>query len=88
MEKEWIQFKTIVPKQGELKSYINAPFMDRANDDPFNSKIIGVVTKAIEVENGYELTVSLFGEYRFEWDQNDHLCTISFDLKSTKTVQS
>lgn len=78
---KWIKCKTIVPKQGDIKSYINKPVLDKLNmDEAKSSKAIGVVTDAKEVEQGYELTFSIFSRYRFEW-VGDSLNAISMEIR-------
>jgi ubiquitin C-terminal hydrolase len=74
-----IQLKTIVPKQGDIKSYVNKPFLNRIDGDPFNSKAIGIITDAVEVENGYKLTIALWkSELVYEWFEDGELSAMSF----------
>jgi hypothetical protein len=78
---DWIKFKTIVPKQGDVKSYINKPVLDKLSLDlTKSSKTIGVITDAKEIEEGYELTVSIHSKYRFEWAGNS-LNSISMEIR-------
>jgi hypothetical protein len=55
-----IKIKTIVPKQGDIKDYINKPFLDRLEGNAFESKAIGIISDAVDVEHGYELTITLW----------------------------
>lgn len=80
MNSNWIQLKTVVQKQGELETYINKPVLDKVSGDS-SSKVIGVITKAVEVGNGYQLTISLFGKHKFEWFEDGELSAISFDTE-------
>lgn len=78
---EFIQFRTIVPKQGNIDSYINKPVLDRISiDHPYESIALGVITDAKEVENGYELTISIFRKYQFEWFENGELSAMYMGL--------
>lgn len=78
---DFIKFKTIVPKNGDINSYINKPFLDRISvDDPFESKAIGVISDAIEVEDGYELTINIFSKYQFEWFGGGELSAMSMGI--------
>lgn len=81
MDNDFIKFKTIVPKEGDIEKYINKPVLDRRSGDPFTHKTIGVITSAIEVENGYELTVRLFGKYGFEWFTDGKLNSMSINTR-------
>lgn len=47
-----IKLKTVILKQGEINSYINEPVLDRVTYNAFDSKAIGIITDAIEVDNG------------------------------------
>jgi hypothetical protein len=77
-----IQLKTIVPKQGDIETYINKPFLNRIDGDPFNSKAIGIITNAVEVENGYELTIALWkNKLVYEWFTDGELSAISFETE-------
>lgn len=51
-------FKTIVSKQGDIKSYINKPVWDK-RENLNDQKEIGTIIKAVEIENGFELTIKL-----------------------------
>ena len=52
--------KAIVPKDGDIESYLNKPVLDRVTEsDPFKTKTIGVITNAVETEQGYELTMEI-----------------------------
>ena len=76
-----IKLKAIVPKEGKIEDYINKPFLDRIENDPFESKAIGMITDAIEVKNGYELTVTLWKqELISEW-LSGQLSAISMEIK-------
>jgi hypothetical protein len=73
-----IKTTTIVPKEGELNSYINKPVLEKLNDDNWEfPKQIGVITSAIEVEDGYELTITLWGEQLKEELMNNEVSTFS-----------
>jgi hypothetical protein len=61
-----------VDKSGDIDSYLNKPVLDRmtrvldlstnsisGNDD---SKVIGVISEAVEMENCFELTLTIFDE--------------------------
>lgn len=74
-----LTLKIIVPKDGELDSYINKPVLDRISYDAFDSKVIGVITNAIEVEDGYELTIMLRNNMQYEWI-NGEVSAISFRI--------
>lgn len=74
-----LTLKIIVPKDGELDSYINKPVLDRISYDAFDSKAIGVITNAIEVEDGYELTIMLRNNIQYEWI-NGEVSAISFGI--------
>jgi|HigsolmetaAR201D_1030396.scaffolds.fasta_scaffold32248_3 hypothetical protein len=66
-------FKTIVPKYGDLSSYIGKPVLDKI--DPIyncDEKVVGVIKEAVEVENGFELTIELFDKtIKYEWINNE-----------------
>lgn len=80
-----ITFKTIVPKQGEINTYINKPFLDRLDGDPFESKAIGVISDAVEVSNGYLLTITLWKQdVVAEWFTEGELSAISFGVKNVQ----
>ena len=75
--------KTIVPKEGDIKTYINKPVVDRVTEsDPFKAKAIGVITGAVEVEKGYELTMEIFGKPNLEFYGNNEV--ISYSIKGKK----
>lgn len=81
MENDWITFKTIVPKQGDIRSYINKPVLNKSSLDlTTSSKVIGVITDAEEVKEGYELTIAIFCKYRYEW-VGDNLNAISMNIR-------
>ncbi|MET3505533.1 hypothetical protein [Halalkalibacter oceani] len=68
----FVKFKTIVPKDGELSSYLNKPVLDRVDlSNTFETKTIGVISDAVEVEEGYELTIQLFSKFQYEWIGNE-----------------
>jgi hypothetical protein len=77
-----MRIKTIVPKQGDLESYINKPFLDRIDGDIFKSKVIGVITDAVEIETGYELTINIFGEFKYEFFEDGQLIAMSTKLRT------
>ena len=74
-----IALKTVVPKQGHINSYLNAPVLDRVNFNGFDSKAIGVITDVIEKEDGYELTIMLGNKMQYEWI-NDKVSAISLGI--------
>jgi len=74
-----LKLKTIVPKQGNIEDYINKPFLDRINGDPFDSTAIGVISDAIEVENGFELTINMFHKSMEMEILNGKISAMSFD---------
>lgn len=63
-------FKTKIDKHGNVESYINKPVVDKfASEIDFTkpivelnpqSKIIGVITEAIELEDCFELTIKIW----------------------------
>jgi hypothetical protein len=80
-----ITLKTIVPKQGNIEDYINKPFLDKIDNDPFHfeSKAIGIISDAIEVENGYELTITIWKQDVItEWFTDGQLSSISFGVNN------
>jgi len=74
-----IVLKTVVPKQGDINTYLNAPVLDRVNFNAFDSKAIGVITDVIEKEDGYELTIMLRNKMQYEWI-NDKVSAISLGI--------
>ena len=74
-----IVLKTVVPKQGDINTYLNAPVLDRVNFNAFDSKAIGVITGVIEKEDGYELTMMLRNKMQYEWI-NDKVSAISLGI--------
>ena len=80
MVKNLMKFKTIVPKQGDIHSYVHKPVINKIEGDPFSMKSIGVISEAIEVSEGYELTIDIKGEYAIDV-HNEELSSISIDIK-------
>jgi hypothetical protein len=78
-----IKLKTIVPKQGKVEDYINKPFLDRLDRDPFKSTAIGIINDAVEVDNGYELTILIWKqEIVTEWFTDGQLSAMSFEINN------
>lgn len=50
---KFIKGKTVVSKVGKLEDYINLPVVK-------DSKAIGVINNATELDDGYELEMTLF----------------------------
>ena len=83
MISNFIILKTVIPKAGDVKSYIDKPFLDRVSEtDPFKSKVIGVIRDAVEIEEGYELTIALFAKYNFEFFDNMEFSAMSIELRA------
>lgn len=83
MEKSFIKFKTVIPKEGVLNSYINSPLTINDYSDPFvpRTKHVGVITEANETEEGYELTVGIFGKFVPEiFPDNKEILSLRMDF--------
>lgn len=67
-----LHIETIVPKQGDINSYFNKPVT-------LNNEVIGVIMNAIEIEQGYKLTMGIWVEKirtTFEFFTNNSLSSI------------
>jgi hypothetical protein len=83
--------KVKVNKNGSLRDYINLPVLDKtvkgfgfSADINDNSKAIGIVTDAEEVDGQYELTATVwdkFVEQHMELYESNKPAAISFEIK-------
>lgn len=76
-----LTLKTIVPKHGDISSYISKPVLDRMTCSTFESKVIGVISHAVEKEDGYELTIVLRNKMQYEWI-NSEVSTIALGISN------
>jgi hypothetical protein len=84
-----IKLKTVVPKQGKIEDYINKPFLDKILEDSFESNAIGIINDAIEVEDGFELTITIWKqEIITEWFSDGQLSAMSFRMDQKSKPKS